>query len=204
MRTENIPVLEGVSVIQHLVVKVLVVAERFRRNHLGAVLAHLIGIALGEVVDFVSAPASPFTAPVRFVTDGDGVQGNALVLHVIVEVVQVVHVLLVVRRRHVLVCTRIRRSPRRCIQDKIVAGVLFGILCGLNFLVEVTGICIHRNTQRIQANLAIARTECKLSIGFGKSATALPLVMHHATETTDNLMLFSHVNIDGCRRCRTP
>ena len=92
---------------------------------------------LGEIVDFVGAPASPFMAPVRFITDGNCIQRNTLILHVIVKAVQVIHVLLVVRRSHVLVCPRIRRSPRSCIQNKVIAGVLFGILCGLYFFIKI-------------------------------------------------------------------
>ena len=95
-----------------------------------------------------------------------------------------------------LVGTCIRRSPRSCIQDEIIACNGLRILCGLNFLVKIVRTCIHRNTQRIEANLAIARTERKLGIGFGKAATALPLVMHHATKATNDLVFFGHIDID--------
>ena len=196
MRAENVPVLEGIGIVQDLVVEVLVITEGFRRNHLRAILAHLVGITLGEVVDFVGTPASPFTAPVRFVTDGDSVQGNALVLHVIVKAIQVVHILLVIRRSHVLVRPCVRRCPRSRIKDKVIAGVLFGILCSLNFLVEVIGIGVNRNTERVEADCAIARTKSNLRIGFGKASTALPLVMHHAAKPADNLVFFGHVNVD--------
>ena len=137
VRTENVPVLKGARIVQHLVIQALLVGKRLSRNHLDPVLAHFVCVTLGEVVNFVGAPASPFMAPVRFVTDGDGVQRNALILHVIVKAVQVIHVLLVVRRSHVLVCPRIRRSPRSCIQNKVIAGVLFGILCGLYFFIKI-------------------------------------------------------------------